>query len=87
MNIITDIDSLEFYCKTVKWLRNQFENSIEKIDCEDIKLFADRLESELTQSLDICISIINSPFFDKIDDSFQEEIWEFHKEIINELDY
>jgi len=87
MNIKRNIDSLEFFCKTIKWLRENYENSIEEADCKNIWLYSNRLENELIFSQEICMNIINDFFFDKLPADFQEEIWEFHVEIYNELDY
>ena len=87
MEIKDNIDSLEYYCKTIKWLRKEYENSIEEINCSNIWLFSNRLEKELDYTLDICINIINNSLFDHLPIEYKEEIWSFHEEIHKELDY
>jgi hypothetical protein len=69
---------------TIKWLKEQNENSFEQLDINQIKLYTNRLQSEISQMSNDLVSFINSEEFDTMDNLYlKEELWNLFNEVNN----
>lgn len=82
------VNDVYMRCQTIKWLRVRYEMSFESLDMVQLKVYINRLESELGILLDKMIILINDSSFHNMKDlKLKEELWLIFEEINKELGY
>lgn len=82
-----DLDLIYIRCDTLTWLYNRSNDSIERADLVDFKVYITRLEKELNELYDKLLELINSSLFNQLESNIQEEMWLMFNDIGKELEY